>query len=321
MASSLTNAQVMQSISEVGPRAMDDCISRFSDLWRLIEKKNPSNPNGPTWDAKVGANTSAEATVPGASLAAADYAEIVKAQLNWANYIPSVTINQQQMKQLELAAAGGLANYDLLLAQIEELGQSVASAVNTGLIAGSDTTKDIIGLATAIDDAGTYAGISRASYSEWACYVAHNSGSPRTLTVSIMDIAYDYFRNTVGKNPGRWVLIAGASQVSTMRGFSTGAASVYAISGPEGVSKVLSTTDVKFRDVPVLEVPGYTTGRVDFVNLDALSIECLHGAENPFLVKMVEEAASDLTYIKCYFNGQLVLRNPRHNAFSIQDLS
>lgn len=326
MASSVTIANINGLLGEIGPMAIDDAITRFSTLWDLIPKKDASDSAGPTWRVKVGANSSAEATVPGGSLPAADAAEFVQARLNWGNYPVSFTVSHQGMRQIEKARELGQELANMVEEQLAESVSSLASAVATDLIAGSDTTKAIVGLCTAIDDTGTYAGIAQGSYSEWGCYVAANSGSGRTLTVSIMDIAYDYFVNTVKAEPGAWVILTGTAQASTMRGFSTGAVSpvpsVLVDSSFRGVPKVLSHASIMFRDLPVLTIPGYTTGRIDFVNLNALSIECLNGAATPFYFdEGQKDATSDLTVFKGYFNGQLVLRNRRHNAFSIQDLS
>jgi len=326
MASSVTIAMINTLLHENGPAVVQDAITRSVKLWDLIANAGgglvgPSSKSGPFALVKLGANTSAAAFEPGTAMSAADAAEVVEAKLNWANYGGTFTFSELGLAQLENAGDQELASS--IEVQIMELAKALASAVNTGLISGSDKTKDIIGLCTLIDDTGDYAGISRSAYSEWACYVAANSGSPRGLTVAIMDAAYDYFVNTVGAEPGTWVILTGTAQESTMRGFSTGAASSYSVYQPgEGVVKALSTSRVAFRDIPVVVIPGWTTGRVDFVNLDAVSIECLNGAENPFrFSEPTKEAGSDLTYFKGFFQGQLVVRNPRHNCFSIQDLS
>jgi len=326
MASSVTIAQINTLMHEVGPQVVQDAITRSVKLWDLIANAGgglvgASSKSGPFALVKVGSNGSATSFEPGGSMTAADAAEIVEAKLNWGNYGGMFTLSELGLAQLESGGEQELAN--AIQANLEELARQLQSAVNTGLISGSDTSKDIIGICTAIDDTNNYAGIDRSSKTEWGCYVAANSGSARGLTVAIMDTAYDYFVNTVGAEAGNWVILTGTAQESTMRGFSTGAASSYSVYQPgEGVVKALSTSKVAFRDIPVVAIPGYTTGRIDFVNLDACSIECLNGAEAPFRFSGPHsDAGSDLTYFKGFFQGQLVIKNIRHNCFSIQDLS
>jgi hypothetical protein len=323
-----TVAQVSAVIRDIGPRFVADAVTRNAEMFNLVPKVDPSDPKGPRWMVKTAGNSAAGKYTPG-TLAAAGAATFAQASMNWGNYSCPVKFNVRSLVELGLAGDQVLVNQ--ILEQLKDGSQALIASMNSDCISGSDTSDGIIGVSVAIDDTGTYAGIDRGSVTEFACYVAANGGSGRTLTVAIMDTAYDYFVNTIKKEPGRWALLTGSAQASTMRGFSTGAVSSGANAATMlgfvegGVPKILSYSNLQYRDMPIIVVPGYATGRVDFVNLDALEMECLNGGETPFFLGLpgepeYEKSGDEYLWV-VYCWCQLRIRNPKHNAFSIQDLN
>lgn len=328
--SGVSNAAVAAVIADVGPQFLADAVTRSVEMWTLIDSADPSDPKGPRWQVKTAGNTSGGQYTPGGTLPTPGAAEFDQAAMNWAKFVAIVSFNTFQLAQLKLASMNPASVLvDQVFEQLGDQAQSIIAAMNTQLISGTDTTDGIIGICTAIDDAGTYAGIDRAANPEFACYIAHNSGTPRALTVAIMDTAYDYFVNTIKKNPGRWVILTGSAQASVMRGFTTGAITPYVYVSNDGspAPKLLSHAKIQYRDMPVVEIPGYTTGRIDFVNLDDVKKELLNGASTPFsnggddLDPTGIRRVGDVVQFMLYCWVQLRLRNPKHNAFSIQDLS
>ena len=322
MSASLTLANINKLIGEIGPKAVDDCVSRSSKLWNLIKKVDKTDAKGALWKAKVSGNSSATATSPGGDLPAAGAATYVDAQLLWSNYPVVFSVSNQGLKQMEAAMQMGQGLANMLEEQLSDAARDLVDAVNTDMISGDGTSSALVGLCTAIDDTGTYAGISRSTYAEWACYVAHNSGTPRSLTEAIMSTAYDYALDTTKINQGNWVILCGSAQHKAMAGFSTGAATASVVAADGKVQQILGKESVVFRGIPAVMIPGWTTGRIDFVNLDGVEMHCMNGAETPFDFRAgVESALTDEIIFKAFFNGALVLRDPKHNAFSIQDLS
>jgi hypothetical protein len=322
MPASLTIENINTLIAEIGPKAIDDAVSRSSKLWNLVRKLDAMDAEGARWKVKVSGNSSAAAASPGGDLSAASAATFVDASLLWANYPVVFSVSHQGLKQMEKAAQLGQSLANMLALQLEDAAKDLVNAVNTDMISGDGTSGALVGLCTAIDDTGTYAGIARGTYSEWACYVAHNSGTPRTLTEAIMSTAYDYALDTTKIKAGNWAILCGSAQHKTMAGFSTGAATGYVNPVDGKMTQILGKADVIFRGIPAILIPGWTAGRIDFVNLDAVEMHCMNGAEQPFVFNGgVESANTDAIVFKGFFNGALVLRDPKHNAFSIQDLS
>jgi hypothetical protein len=328
-----TNAQIGAVIADIGPQYVADAVTRNVELWELIQKMDASDPKGPRWEVKTAGNASAGQYTPGGTLPSAGSAEFDQAKMNWGNFLAIVEFNTRQITQINAANRNpATVLVDQILEQLKDQAKAIIAAMNAGLISGADAVDGLIGICTAIDDAGTYAGLDRGAVTEFACYVAANGGTPRTLTVAILDTVYDYAVNTVKLDAGNWVLMTGTAQASTMRGFSTGNIAPYVaapvVNGlvPGGVPKILSHAKLQYRDMPILVVPGYTAGRVDFCNLDDLAVECLNGKDTPFVMGVpgsneLFQVVGDLVRFILYCWCQLRFRNPRHNAFSIQDLS
>lgn len=325
MASSVTAAQLHAVIADIGPQVVADAVTRSSKLYDMIQHVDASDPKGVVWQARGTANTSAAAFTPGGSLPSPSASTLARAYLPWGNYASLVSFNSKQLLQIPMVAGTERYLVDMTMEQLEECARSLKTVINTDSISGNATDK-IVGICTAIDDTGTYAEVDRASVTAWACYVAANSGSGRNLTVSIMDTAFDSFVNTKMGNTENMVILTSNTQESVMRGFSTGAVTPapQVIVGPDGnlpygVPKVLSHARIFFRDIPVVAIPGYTAGRVDFVSLDGLRFEHMTGAANRFVVAP-PEIDGDNTVFKIYSYCQLRLRSSL-DAFSIQDLN
>ena len=141
---------------------------------------------------------------------------------------------------------------------------------------------------------------------------------------------FDYYRNSVLKaelGPS-WVIFTGTAQATAMRGFTTGAVTPYVFVPASfgvvegGAPQLLSKAKIQYRGLPVIELPGYPTGRVDFVDLDGIWLESLYDPENPFSpAEAGSDINGDLTRYSVHAFMQLVCPNPRMSAFSLQDLS
>jgi hypothetical protein len=116
----------------------------------------------------------------------------VAATLQYTTYIEAVSVGGRA--QASAAAAGNPAELaDLVGEEVGEGVQRLALAIATAFYTGTGASSQLQGLYSttgttygALLGSGTYAGISRSTYSEWACNVDAGSSVNRALTVDLM---------------------------------------------------------------------------------------------------------------------------------------
>ena len=150
-------------------------INRAAPLTSLLRAERGYNASGPNWVAQSSGHA-ARTHSEGASFDGAASDAQAQATLGWGLYDTSFVVTDEAMAR---AAAGGnpMGNVKLfaknMLDAAEQLGKKIEGDLFTGT--GSNS---IIGLADAIDDSNTYAGINRASATYWRSTVK----APGTLT-------------------------------------------------------------------------------------------------------------------------------------------
>lgn len=163
-----------------------NCINRSSPLLELIEKKNFRGKNI-TWDVRLGTVSA------GASAAIAEGAAV--SSFNTDTKTPAVlqyaTMHEAfEVTGLALAAAANSgqpqALIDLFDEEVKSAAQRLAKALGEELYAGDGTSNRITGLNTALAASGTYAGIDRGTYGQWAANVQANGSVPRALSLALM---------------------------------------------------------------------------------------------------------------------------------------
>lgn len=115
--------------------------------------------------------------------------EPVDAVLQWGQYRAPFSITNLELN----AAASNLGNpaqLDNLFAErLYGAVTKITSAINYDVINGTGTSggkPTIVGMLQACAATGSYAGISKATYAEWAGNVAANGGTPRDLSLTVL---------------------------------------------------------------------------------------------------------------------------------------
>lgn len=137
------------------------------------------------WDVQF-SGAGAAAYTEGADVASGDLLQdvTVAASLGWNQYRSAFGVSG--LAKATSASSPGSADelLDLVSMHARNSAAKLGSVLNTEIYSGS---ANIVGMDTAFAATGTYAGISKATYSEWAGNVSANSGTPRALTKTLMD--------------------------------------------------------------------------------------------------------------------------------------
>jgi hypothetical protein len=196
---SVISAALSQLFDPMWTKAMNrQCV-----LASLISKGEGEGKNC-AWDVEF-SGASAAAYAEGADASTFDSDESVPATLNWGQLRSSF-----QLTGTALAAAAGSRGspeklINLRLGKAEGSASKLLSLVNSQLYTGSGAN-NVTGLQSALAATGTYAGIAKASYSEWVGLEQANGGTPRPLTKSILDAAERAAYVASGRSPNCFIL-------------------------------------------------------------------------------------------------------------------
>lgn len=258
-------------------------------------------------------------------------------RIPWGNYEGSFKIADRQIK--ESLSAGERARYYARSAkQAESLKRRLVDKISTDCITGStssDTAGTIIGTCGGqIEDDNSFGGLSRSTYPALACTVHENGGTPRAVTDVLIRALIDEHEQVVEGNPltvgfcgyALWNSISALSGVTETKNDASPLAAV---------AKMLGISVLYYDGKPIIKVPGYTAGRLDFVHEPALWLEYLP-AINPIdgqpmsleedggaaIFDLKEPEVDGDSYIsKVFAYLALVVEDPRMNACSLQDIS
>lgn len=165
-----------------------DQIRRDVLLPNLLEVTDDINP-ACQWNAKFSGRTAGGAYLEGADMVDGDFDQHLRksASLAWAEYRKGAKVTG--LAQAIAAAQGrgggqlGVAT-DVLYEEIKDAVDDLAKDISVHTYSGDVTSSptQIEGLARAIDSTGTYAGLSRGTYTEWAS--AENSLAEADLSIA-----------------------------------------------------------------------------------------------------------------------------------------
>lgn len=276
-------------------------------LTRLQERGQVKTGGGDAihWPVRYAGNTSAGSYGETDTAAGAGNQSFKKATLGWK--LNKVEIEVSGLAQAISESGGMIA--PALRTELDMGLLDLREAVNTQLMADGtgNSGKDITGLFAAIADTGTYANLDRATYTWWKAYLNANGGTPRNLTEPLMrDV-----KSTVESRGGRVTAIYTASKHFYQYGDLLVAERRQ--NTPTTLTGGYQALD--FEGIPVIKVPGYTEGRMDFVDEDLFEYQVLKDFE---AVPMAKTKDADQIWIRHY--SQLVCRNP-YRMGSLQDLA
>lgn len=294
-------------------------------LIRLSARGNIKTGRGKgiDWPVRYAGNTAVGSYGEGEAAAGAGNQSARMAGLTWRYNRAEISVSGQA---LAVGATGGIL-VDPLRFELDNGLRDMRVDINSQVM--SDGTgnsgKDITGLQAAIADTGTYAGLDRAVYTWWKAYINAAGGVPRALAESQM-------RDVKGTIENRGGMIT-AIYCDSSQWYAYGDLLV-------GERRQTPTTltggyqALDFEGVPVIKIPGYPSGRMDFVNEDHIEYQVLPvsdgsvaGLRNVIAVPgvpgfgiLILGATKDSVDFWAIHYSQVVHRNP-YLSGSVQDLS
>lgn len=327
----LTPAEVHEHIVALGVQsAFYQATTRRSALFDRIRKVRGSGKGvEATLQTEDNESVTSGFTIGGA-LPAPDAAKGKQMLIPWGNYTGSFSIADRQLKE-SMSAGDRSRMINDVIEQIDHLSAKLAGSISTDMISGSTesvTAGTIVGLTGGqIEDTGSLGGLSRSTYTSLACYVGDNSGTPEAVTDALIEEVLDYYFDTIEGNPLS-VAFCGYALWNDIRELSGAVTETKNDRTGNGVGVWRGATDLFFRDIPIVKIPGYTTGRLDFVNEDALSLEYLpaggmdsQGAAREMFDIKLPRREGDSWVFDVFAYAQMRLANPRKNACSLQDMN
>lgn len=173
-------------------------MNRHAFTASLLRKQEGAGKNV-AWDAQF-SGASAAVFADGADASTYDSDVDVPATLSWGLYRSSFNVSGFA----QAAASSSQTPEDLLDLVMDKADGSAAkllSVINGAIFSGDGTSNAILGLNTGLAATGTYAGIDRGTYTEWAANVNANSGTARPLTKELMDTMEKTIAKASGVSP------------------------------------------------------------------------------------------------------------------------
>jgi hypothetical protein len=233
------------------------------------------------WDVQVALNPGGGSMAAGADIALSgnEYALEVPATLPW-KYVQVPF--QVAGPALAIAAKGGPAAYaNLFGKQMSDAALALARKLGTMTFADGTGNGglDPSGFLAAIGaTTGSYAGISRTSYTVWAPYVSGNAGTPRNLTKSILDTAET---NIFLKSGFMFDFIvttpAIAQAYETL--FTNSAVPIVRTEANQGVYG-MGATDLYYKGKPVYRDPNCPAGALFMLSKNSWAMQMLNPVAN-----------------------------------------
>lgn len=111
-----------------------------------------------------------------------EYEPMSSAEFDWKNIHETVKISHPELHK----ASGDNAKLDLLAERVKLSKEYMARRMGTAIHSGDGTAKNFVGLSTIMSTSSTYGGVAVADLPEWIASVLGNSGTPRALTLALI---------------------------------------------------------------------------------------------------------------------------------------
>jgi hypothetical protein len=316
----ITPTSISSIVIDRTPQIFADAVSRNSEGYNFFDKVQPTDSKGPRWQAKTVGRTAVNYALGGAFPAGAQF-QHAQASLAWGRCVATIELYGQAMDELDAGSPLAIDNYlreqfdDATMAMVAKLDAEVWGAV---------TANGMTGLQTAIDSTGTYAGINRASVTNWASAQGDNSGTPRAVTKALMDALVNTLLYT---NKGRFTHVLTTPAIGSTLEAVTSGAGVPALrqnitsettlmnlgfGGPNMDQTLIGT----YKGRPVHKMAGLVAGAMYFINKPNINIEVLRPFRSSTPKRENDDLFFDVTHI-C----QLKVINPRKDAAVLEDLT
>lgn len=277
----------LESLSAVSAALGQRLAPRLYTLWNrqavaanIIEAEAGSGINC-AWDIESGNTTLPDTVAEGSDLAAGEMLSDVNdaAKLGWADYRTGFNITQ---RALDAAASSGGITAEQLVDLFGERAMAKAAAliskINKDIYAGTGTSggssqPNLVGLfGGATDASGTYAGLARGTYADFAGAVLSNSGTPRALTMALMSTAEQNVFVNCGE-PSTHILCS----PGIFRKYETLFENVRRLStdGRGALSYSAGATSLFYKGIPLIRDKDCPAGKMIFANANYMKMKFL----------------------------------------------
>ena len=257
-------------------------FNRKATLARQFEVVPASGQGGGkqiTWDVTfsgAAAASFAEGSAIGAAEAASDVD--VPAVLPYGYYRSTFQLTNLEIKAAKGSVAGATALGKLVWERLDGSLTKIASVGNADLFTGTGTdgsgNPNLIGLQTALAATGSYGGLSKATYPEWAGNVLANGGTPRPLT---QDLIYnlDQLIFTASGSESNRIIVTSAGVYRKYAGLFEALKRV--VVGPDGAAPKYEggARELSWDGSPVIRDRNNPTGYMFMLTTDDIKIRPL----------------------------------------------
>ncbi len=284
--------QVLSDISAALSTYFDGELQRQFNRTSVLCEALPKLPGGGksvNWDARLNRTTHAAAFTEGADVAAGEFNvdPTVPAVLPWGQYRVAFSLSGISVAAAATSPGSAVELLDQFQSNLEDAASDLVSIINSALYTGTGANNQIAGLtgAGALALTGTYAGILRSTYSDWAANVSANGGTARNLTKGIIDTLEAAVYRSSGKTPRLIVttpevvtkyesLFANEMRVQVDRGELSPIPNMPNVGAPFIPSNT-GYTGLTYKGIPVLRDRDCPTGKLFFLNPDFVNIRVL----------------------------------------------
>jgi hypothetical protein len=300
-----TSATILSALAQTYAKKYHPQFNRAARFLSLIDTVQEGGKNVAWTNSFSGATAGSYAE--GADLVSGDFTSDVKvaSTLSWGLYRTSFWMSDHEIEVAQSAGGSADAMMGIFETNLREHIAKIASQLNNDAInaTGTDGSSNpcLQGILSACQATGTYAGVARATYPEFAGNVLANGAVGRALTLNLMQQAEDAIFNASGGHGVDFILTdaamvsAYAAILETRRVFNDNSGTLNAY--PKDDGSFFKGVPI-VRDVNMPRASGL--GSLVFVNKDAVKLVALpptpcKNAQASFVINMATGMAADGT--------------------------
>lgn len=308
----------------------DDIVSQYNRsvvLTQLLPFKEGTAKNL-AWDPEFDGTNNAGAIAEGADVSAYSDDSIVAATLAWSNYSDAFSVSGMALSAA-MAAANPAELENLFGEKLERAITRLTRKLNvdwyTGVGAGASppTIHGLIATAGGLKATGTYAGLDRGTYTQWAGNELANGGVAREVNVDLMRAARVAIFNACGERPD--LIICDATQQEKYGATQAGSRRLVQDVRLRGQAITLDGgyQALDFDGIPVVADPNCPAGKMLFLNSKYIRVRQLPRANIPMAmsqasVRLHGAAEEQLGQTATSLTASLQLLSVTGDAFKFQ---
>ncbi|WP_438029003.1 phage major capsid protein [Sorangium sp. So ce233] len=264
-----TFSDLSSALSQIFSRRLEDQINRNADSLAFIDVVPNDAGKNVAWTAKFSNSKATTVFAEGSDVDNSEYAFNIKvpATLNFGNYRCPAKVTDYAAIMAAMATGSADELMGLVDDEINDSILTLTKQIGTDFFSGTGTSggnPNIIGVyGGACAATGTYAGINRATHSEWAGNVLGNGGVARPLTDDLLRQA-EVAAFNAGGLPPNLILTSGGVHRKYAGLFSSIQRVQTAGAAPAQLG--MGTNDLMWNNMPVVRDANATTGKLIMLN-------------------------------------------------------